>query len=339
MNTRLLTMTVLLVLFSGLFMSLAKTPDTNRPQEGVSFFDRLVDREITRFTLTFDLQDLEAMKYQDEYFPATFSHAGENWDAKLRVRGRYRRRICDFPPLKLKLSKDMLAAAGLQKHNKFKLVTHCSDNFDNRDNILREQLSYELYNLITGQGFRTKLVSVTYRDAHTGTTFERYGILIEDTDEMASAHGGVDCDDCTYAPQNSFVPGNLESVALFNYMVGNSDWSGVMQRNVKVVQKNDGGQNLMVPYDFDFSGLVDTEYAKPNPNFDQATIKDRVWIWDYSTPQGMELAIDQFLAKKEVVLAYVNNFTDLENRSRRQIVKYLDTFYESIEDGTFQAQL
>ncbi|MEL7427877.1 MAG: hypothetical protein AAFN81_33125, partial [Bacteroidota bacterium] len=100
MKSRLLYAAVLTVLLGGLLMSAAPEPSlTLKSQQ--SFFDRLVTPEITQFTLTFDVDNLSAMKRSDEYFPATFSHQGENWDAKVKVRGRYRRRVCDFPPLKL----------------------------------------------------------------------------------------------------------------------------------------------------------------------------------------------------------------------------------------------
>jgi hypothetical protein len=301
-----------------------------------SFFDRLTNPDVTRFTLTFNFDQLEGMKNVDDYFPATFSHQGENWDANLKVRGRYRRRICDFPPLKLKLSKDMLEAAGLLPHNKFKLVTHCSDNFDVTDNVLREQLAYELYHTLTGEGFRTQLVQVTYRNATNGETIERFGILIEDTDEMAQAMGGEECDDCVNIKPTQFLAGNLEKVALFNYMIGNADYGIVMPRNIKIVQQAAGGQYRAVPYDFDFSGMVNTEYAIPNVNFQQTNIKDRVWIWEYDQAPQIDRVINSFLAKEAEVMALINNFPHLSSKSQRQVSKYLSDFYTRLKDGSFQ---
>ena len=290
MKYPLLIPAILLVLLGGLFMPTASAND-NSPKAPQSFFDRLTNPDVTRFTLTFDFDQMEDMKNVDGYFPATFSHQGENWDANLKVRGRYRRRICDFPPLKLKLSKDMLEAAGLQRHNKFKLVTHCSDNFDVADNVLREQLAYELYNTLTGEGFRTQLVQVTYRNATDGQTIERFGILIEDTDEMAHAMGGKECDDCVNVNSSQFLAGNLEKVALFNYMIGNADYAVVMPRNIKIVQQSAGNKYRAVPYDFDFAGMVNTEYAVPNVNFQQTNVKDRVWIWEYAQAPQIDPAV------------------------------------------------
>lgn len=335
MKSRLLYAAVLTVLLGGLFMSAAPEPSlTTRAQQ--SFFDRLVTPEITRFTLTFDIDGLNEMKSSDEYFPATFSHNGEQWDAKLKVRGRYRRRICDFPPLKLKLNKDMLEAAGLQRHNKFKLVTHCSDNFDNDDNVLREHLAYELYNLMTGEGYRTQLVEVTYRHSYTGETVKRYGILIEDTDEMAQANGGEECDDCFNVDADRYEAGTREQVALFQYMIGNSDFGIRTPRNTKHVQQQAGGAFKVVPYDFDFSGLVNAEYAIPNPNYGLQKITDRVFIWEYDEAPQLDTAIQQFMDKEADALSLVENFPNLTKRSKREITKYLGEFFESVRNGTFQ---
>lgn len=336
MKSRLLYAAVLTVLLGGLFMSAAPEPSlTTRAQQ--SFFDRLVTPDITRFTLTFDIDGLNDMKRSDEYFPATFSHNGEQWEAELKVRGRYRRRVCDFPPLKLKLNKDMLEAAGLQRHNKFKLVTHCSDNFDNDDNVLREYLAYELYNLMTGEGYRTQLVEVTYQNANTGESVQRYGILIEDTDEMAQANGGEECDDCFNMDADRYEVGTREQVALFQYMIGNSDYGIRTPRNIKHVQQQAGGAFKVVPYDFDFAGLVNAEYAIPNPNYNQEKITDRIFVWEYDETPQLDATIQQFLNKEAEALNLVENFPNLTKRSKREISKYLGEFFDSLRDDTFQA--
>lgn len=335
MKSRLLIPAVLLVLLGGLFMSAASV-NSHYPKAQQSFFDRLTNPDVTHFTLTFDFEQMENMKKSEDYFPATFSYEGENWDANLKVRGRYRRRICDFPPLKLKLSKDMLEAAGLQRHNKFKLVTHCSDEYDVADNVLREQLAYELYHTLTGEGFRTQLVQVTYRNTTNGETIERFGILIEDTDEMAQAMGGEECDDCVNIKPQQFLAGSLEKVALFNYMIGNADYAIVMPRNVKIVQQTAGGQYRAVPYDFDFAGMINAEYAVPNVNFQQTNIKDRVWIWEYTQAPQLNPVINSFLAKEAEVMQLIDTFPHLSSKSRRQVSKYLSDFYVSLKDGSFE---
>lgn len=332
MKPRLFIPSVLLVLLAGLLMSAAANETTieRRPE---SMFDRLAVNDVARFELTFETDRLEEMKRTEDYFPATFTLNGEAWDAKVKVRGRFRRRVCEFPPLKLKLSKDMLAAAGLQPHNKFKLVTHCSDDFDTDDNILREQLAYDLYRTITGEGYRTQLVRVTYRNATTGEAVERFGILIEDTTEMAEANGGIECEDCYNLPQDQFVAGNVEQVALFQYMIGNTDYGVSMPRNIKLVQQQAGGQYKVVPYDFDFSGLVNSEYAIPKVEVNQTSVTQRVWMWDFTNSPDLTAATEQFLSKEAACLALITNNPHLSSRSKRQLTRYLSDFFIQLQEG------
>ena len=66
-------------------------------------------------------------KKKDEYQPAsiTFKLAdGSQFQQELKVkaRGKSRRRICDFPPIKMKFKKDNLEADGLNREfNEYKL--------------------------------------------------------------------------------------------------------------------------------------------------------------------------------------------------------------------------
>ncbi len=59
-------------------------------------------------------------------------------------------------------------------------------------------------------------------------------------------------------------------MTLFQYMVGNTDWSAVRSgpddrccHNVAVFSGDGGASNSVVPFDFDQAGLVDAPYAVP----------------------------------------------------------------------------
>lgn len=345
-KTQLLIFSTICLFSTTLLSSITQGSDTKDATESqTSFFDHLLEHadslgEPARLTLTFDHQQLLEMKYSDEDLSSTLTHDENDWEVKLITRGRYRRRICDFPPLHIKVKKSSLRAAGLKEHNKYKLVTHCSDKYDARNNLLREQLTYELYSLITDQGYRTQLIEVTYRDVDTGESYQRLGILIEDKKEMAKAYGGKNCKKCMSLSMDAFVERNLETVSLFNYMVGNADWSAVSLRNATVLRQKADHQHLLVPYDFDFAGLVDAEYAKPNVNFQQVNIKDRIWIWEYEEkPVHLADVIAHYQEKESMVMDYVANYPGLSKRSRRQVTKYLASFFRDLNDGSFMEEI
>ena len=62
---------------------------------------------------------------------------------------------------------------------------------------------------------------------------------------------------------------------LFEYMIGNTDWSTYALHNMELVRKEDG-DHLPIPYDFDFSGLVNTIYANPDPKLGIASVTSAI---------------------------------------------------------------
>ncbi|MCB0638758.1 MAG: hypothetical protein KDC54_19150 [Lewinella sp.] len=338
MKSRLLYPTALAALLSLVLIAAAPGPQYH--YEGAqSFFDRIArPATTTDITLMMDVDGLLANKYSAEDFPATIRSGGENFPVEVSVRGRYRRRVCDFPPLKLKFNKDMLEAAGLERHSKFKLVTHCSDSFDSDDNLLREKMAYDLYALLTGEGYRTQLVNITYIDDDSDYQIQRLGIIIEDTDEMAEHLGGEECDECFGLQPEQFIPGNLEAFTLFQYLIGNTDWSVNLQRNLKIVTMPNGAYKA-VPYDFDFAGLVNAEYAVPNPDLDQQEVKDRVWQGQFGASEQLDATASQILAQQETVMAFVDQYPGMSNRSKRQIKQYLASGFEAIATGEVASAL
>ena len=68
----------------------------------------------------------------------------------------------------------------------------------------------------------------------------------------------------------------LATLALFQYLIGNTDWSALYGHNTVALQ--DANETLnVVPYDFDFSGLVDLSYAVPAPELSIRTVRRRVF--------------------------------------------------------------
>jgi hypothetical protein len=309
-----------------------------------SVFDQMVmlSDEVLEVKLITDLQNLIINKNTNDYQVAYLEMQdanGNNINHKLKVkpRGKYRRKICDFPPLKLNFSKEELIKHGLHpEFDKLKLVTHCTDNkMDAKDNVLREYLTYQIYNRLTDNSFRTQLVKIEYVDLHNSSkSITRYGFLIEDNDEMAMRLNGEICD-ChgLKSEMISKTPFNL--MAMFQYMIGNEDWTPLMVRNVKAVQLFTGGNmgnNILVPYDFDFSGIVNAPYAIPDTSLKHRTIKQRHFFGDFLNANELELMSNHFLSRKKEILQTVKKFKRLNVDSRIEIERYLKEFFLILEN-------
>lgn len=325
----------MVVLLSALGMSQAYAADSAATTMTPSVFDQFNQEQILKVELKLDMEALHANKKSNEYQKAKFSIIGinniETYSVKVRARGRFRRVKSEMPPLKLKFSKKELIAQGLSEDNDYKLVTHFYDSKQGDDAVLREYLAYKLYNQLSGQSFRVQLAEVTYIDKNTNEANTRYGILIEDSDQMASRVGGQICEDCFNRPEAEYDATNLQLHALFQYMIGNTDWSLKMNRNLKLVKVETTGKYVTVPYDFDFSGFVNANYAVPNKDYQLTTLRDRAFLGSANMPKALMAAKGMMIAKRAAMEKTIKDFTIMSRKSRKDLLEYMDSFYTALE--------
>ncbi len=57
----------------------------------------------------------------------------------------------------------------------------------------------------------------------------------------------------------------MDLLAMFQYMIGNGDYSVTGRHNLRILAMATSGPSgfIPVPYDFDYTGLVNTHYAIP----------------------------------------------------------------------------
>ena len=293
-------------------------------KRGESIFDRWshMDQKTIEFHLNLD--SLDILRYSEQSIRGTVIDNGREFTLDVTTRGRFRRRTCALPPMMLQFDKDMLRLAGLNTHNDYKLVTPCTDGPDGQEAILREQLAYELYHTIDPEAsFRTKLLTIHYVNTADGSTTTSYAILIEDTDELQSRLQADNCKDCYNAPLAEYA--NAEQVALFQYMIGNSDYSTLLTRNLKLLRTADG-RLTSVPYDFDFSGLV-------SPSYVNALVRERHLNWEFTDAPDFTAATATFLALEEQLLQQVEDYGVLDHSSQREISRYLRGFFRELRAG------
>lgn len=306
-----------------------------------TIFDRLAESrdEMLEVTLQTDLAQLLASADEDvPYQPATFTYTNargqeEAWELKIRVRGKFRRRVCDFPPIMLNFPKGDLREQGLGEHDKLKLVTHCDENRgEGNDNLLREYLAYQLYRELTPYSYRVRLVRITYVDTENNiSNIRRYGFIIEDTDEMAAHAGGEECEECVNPPINA-IDRDAETLhAMFQYFIGNTDYSVPMNRNLKMVRRHRDNMLVPVGYDFDFSGLVNAAYALPSNHIGQLMVRQRIFLGLPADDAALLRTIHLFQDKKNDLLNIIDDFRPLSRTSRDDMMNYLLVFYDQVD--------
>ncbi|MEM8906324.1 MAG: hypothetical protein AAGD05_00645 [Bacteroidota bacterium] len=312
-----------------------------------SFFDELHQDGCRTVTLTVDLQQVLKNRSTDETVKGQFTY----WDSteqaisrsvKVQVRGKTRRKICDFPPLKLKFKKKELKKTHRGKFNTFKLVTHCLDSKNGTQNLLKELLAYRMYNRISEWSFRTQLLKITYIDSRDSTQrFEQYGFIIEDDEELAERQTCELIKQLYNCPIQDFDQTEYLRFALFQYMIGNTDWYIELLHNIKLMTPIESqSRKILVPYDFDFSGLVSAAYAKPNPTFNQVNVRERIFMGHCADSSQMEEAIARFHQEKDQFYELIETMPLLTSKEKKKCRKYLDGFYKIIEKpGSWKKKL
>ena len=302
-----------------------------------SIFDQFVGDSLVHLTIETDFDHLIKNKAEGEYQSASLvamqSDGGRvEKDIRVSARGVTRRKICEFPPLKFRFSKKELLSDDLQDFHTLKLVTHCSDSLDNEQLLLKEYLVYKLFNLLTEHSFYVQLAQVKYIDSSESyPSQEKYAFLIENNKEMAARLQSklLDADEYQLKTINKE---NYNLLAVFQYMIGNTDWNMFRHHNVKMVLPHNEQVPLAIPYDFDYAGLVNAPYAVPYASLPIENVRERFLQWRGKDIADLEGTIQLFHEKKVSVLATCNSLTVLDEEARKDIIQYLESFFVLLED-------
>ncbi len=313
-------------------------PALGQVQEPRSVFDLLTANEVLEFELTTDLKLLRDQKNTNEYQSASLSYSvgkkqTESWEIKIRSRGKFRRRVCVFPPLKLNFPKGQLKEKGLTDEDELKLITHCVEGEPGKDYLMREFLIYKLFEKLSPVFIRVHPAKIKYIDPNTGEKINAWGILMEDEKTLERRYQADLCEDCYSFPKEAFQKDQLCLVFLFEYLISNTDWSAPMVRNLYMLRPKDGSGALLIPYDFDFSGFVNASYARPNADFRQSSIRERLFIGSDISDEELMPAIELFRSKRKELEAVIREFKQLTGDSKVDLIQFIDGFYLSLDQG------
>ena len=209
--------------------------------------------------------------------------------------------------------------------SKLKLVTQCQQE----DYVLLEYLAYRINNIITDQSYRVRLAHITYTDLKTRNAyFTRYAFFIENEDKMAQRIGGE-----IYSPnvvQYFLDRENVLTMAMFQYLIGNHDWYVTSKHNLSILKLAKDESLIAVPYDFDWSRLVDASYARP------LGVPYTI-LRDYRVYKGLCMEKDDFLSqqkifnsKKDSILNFVQSFDIIPKGKRQNVTRYMHRFYHTL---------
>jgi hypothetical protein len=267
--------------------------------------------------------------------PGVVRVAGEKGEKALPVvlhtRGhfRLRRDQCGFPPLRVVFDKNTKNTP-FDDQGGLKLVTHCSNGSrDHEQYVLREYLTYRAHALVTPASFRARLARVRYVPARDSThPVERWGFFLESEREMGRRMGGrvLEARNARYHD----IADSAVAVSLWQYFIGNTDWSLSALHNVRLVQRDT--LVMAVPYDFDHSGIVDARYATADPRLALRTVRDRLWRGPCASAQALQAAAAPFLAQRAALERLPRSLPGVEGDWAGRAEQYMRSFFDELRD-------
>ncbi len=307
--------------------------------DSIKSFRLFEDDKLVEISLQFDLPTYFRTKPRDTYLSANLTiHLSKtdsvSRDIKLKTRGVFRNKYCTYPPIELNFKRAKFGYSDLNKISKLKLAVQCNTGKDKEEYVMREYLAYKLFNVMTDTSFRVRLLSINYIDTQRKKKpVHQYGFFIEPV-EMLAARTNCSQVKVLTLTQRNIVARIMDRVALFNFMIGNYDWSVPGQHNIAVIKSLDlepYGQGIAIPHDFDWSGLVNPPYAIPTEEIGIENVRERRFDGICRSKEIYSKELDQFEAKKDEFYRVINEFPYIDQRGKKDIITFLDGFFNEVE--------
>jgi hypothetical protein len=265
--------------------------------------------------------------------------SGQQLPATFALRGitRRTRDTCDFPPLRVDFTTPPPATSLFAGQKHLKLVTHCrkSPAFDQY--VLLEYAAYRMYNLLTPHSIRVRLANIDYRNSDGSPIASRIGFFLEDVGDVAKRNGVREVHAGTRIPVNFLTPTDAARYALFQHMIANHDWAmnagpagDECCHNAKLIGVAAPGQAVPVPYDFDFSGLVNAPYAVAPDVLKIDRVTQRVYRgYCAHNAQALQVAREMRTAQPQL-LAVLAETPGLSPKKQQSAAEFLARFFADI---------
>lgn len=278
-------------------------------------------------------KNLLRAKDKKEYQPATVHLESLALPARVRTRGNARLRSCRYPSLLIKLRKDGLRERGFSDLNDLKLVVQCNDSRTGTAYLHRERLLYDLHAVVNPYHHRTLPIRMSVESGDTLSAF-----LIESEEQLEQRYRGQVIEEKAISTRGLHRD-TYADLCLFNYMILNTDWNIFNLHNVECLRVDGSALPLPIPYDFDYSGMVDAHYAVPQEGLDLISVRQPAFLGRHLSEEDIRASALRFLARREQLLAIVEAADAVSDRHRRYMHNRLRAFFAEMEEESTFARL
>ena len=260
-------------------------------------------------------------------------------DFTMTTRGNSRLEYCKFPPLKLNLKKKQVKGTLFEGQNKLKIVTQCKSSRTFKRYLIQEYGIYHGFNVLTDNSIRTRALSVTFRDSEGEREDDMQSAFFLESDKEVAERLSMEP-----IKSPSINPAQLDSkhasiFALYQYLIANTDWSMLKGpgsdpccHNGKVIITPGSADGwIVLPYDFDQAGLINTSYSMPADGLGLSSVRRRLFRGRCRNLEHLDESIAKFNELRPQIEEALNP-PALDDGSRKKALKYIDDFYEIVND-------
>lgn len=295
-------------------------------------------------TIEAPMRQLLRQRRSDREYDAVLSFAdasgvGRRLNFRLATRGRSRLEACDFPPLRLIFDSDESRATVFENQHRLKMVTQCKRGNRGRDWVLQEFGIYRAYNAITDYSYRVRRLEVAFRDTES-TRWQRvqHAFLIEPTSEAARRLQRESIRPPRVRPEQ-FSAVETPRNMLFQYLIGNTDFAvkrgpsgeGCCHNGRVLAAPGRNDDWVVLPFDFDQAGVIDTDYALPDAELPIKRVSARLYrgfCWQNTMlPQSIALFNEHRIDITKALLP-----PGLGKSRSRRALRFIDRFYDIVSD-------
>lgn len=332
--------TLALVISTSLFGQTDEVPSFEDTLE--VYQDLFEIKEPLTLTLRFSVKELQKTKWKETYLPAEMTcHVRENFqvthNVRIKARGEIRKSICIAPMFVVNIRHAGIEAEDLTDVIKLKVVHRCKSSNTYRSYVLREYLVYQIWNLLSPYSFNTRLVRLKIIDTgRKNKESENWAFIIEPETMMAERNNSmpIKSDRLSLKTVNKEW---IDKAAFFSYMVGQADYSVTGRHNMKILTFKEYGPTgfITVPYDFDYCGLVNAEYAEPGPNLGIESVRERHYLGACRSEEVYQETMAWLESYRDEIKDLILSFEYMEESDRQDMVDYIESYYEQTGNKGF----
>lgn len=262
---------------------------------------------------------------------------------RVRVRGNFRSRSdnCANPPIRLNFQSETADGGFWDGQDKLKLVLDCRPNIRYEQLVVKEYLTYRMYNLLTEESFQVQPFQMTYidneRDRELRTSF---AFVIEDDSQLADRLG-VEKVDIEEIRASQLDPEQNTTAVLFALLIGNTDVAftgGPPGENcchnaeLLIQETGDVSSYLSIPYDFDMTGIVDAPYAQVADQLPIRRVTQRHYRGFCRYNEYVPAQAARIVSHQQALIDLWINEPALTDRERDRAIAFLEDGFELLAD-------